>query len=77
MDGGPDLGEWAAQGVPSASLYEHYERDLYYWYHHSPADTMDTQTPQALDKCTAFWATVSFIVADLSVDLPKEFKSQF
>lgn len=43
----------------------------YFWYHHSVADTMDVLDPDDLDKATAVWAVVSYIIADLTDDFPR------
>ncbi|KAF5270400.1 hypothetical protein FQR65_LT05588 [Abscondita terminalis] len=66
---GPDISKWLSEGVPGGSLFN--DADRYYWYHHSDADTMDVEQPDALDQATALWATVSYIIADLSFDIPK------
>ncbi|KAK5650623.1 hypothetical protein RI129_001652 [Pyrocoelia pectoralis] len=73
-DGGPDLIKWLSEGVPGASL--HNENDRYFWFHHSAADTMDVEEPGPLDKATALWAAVSYIVADLTFDIPKNLTLQ-
>lgn len=68
-DGGPDLTPWLDQGVPGASLDN--KNDRYFWFHHSAADTMDVEEPEPLDKGTALWAAVAYIIADLTFDIPK------
>lgn len=66
---GPDIAYIVANGVPGASLLN--DNGKYFNYHHSAADTMDVEDPAILDLCTALWATSSYIIADLSVDMPR------
>lgn len=56
-------------GVPGGML--HNANDKYFWFHHTEGDTMNVQTPEALDLCTAFWTTLTYIIADLSIDIPR------
>lgn len=56
-------------GVPGAMLLTADQR--YFWYHHTEGDTMNVQSSTALDLCTAFWTTLTYIIADLSVDIPR------
>ncbi|XP_055602889.1 carboxypeptidase Q-like isoform X1 [Uranotaenia lowii] len=56
-------------GVPGAFLNNANEK--YFWYHHSEGDSMLVEDPKSLDKCTALWAATAYVLADLSVDLPK------
>lgn len=69
MDGGPDIEYFTGVGVPGASLINANER--YFWYHHSDGDRMTVQDTDDMDKCTALWAAAAFVVADLSLDLPR------
>ncbi|KAG7191051.1 hypothetical protein KM043_007097 [Ampulex compressa] len=66
---GPDIADWIKAGVPGASLWTQNEK--YFYYHHSNADTMLVEDPKALDMGTALFAAVSYILADISVDLPR------
>lgn len=69
-DGGPDLSWWGTRGFPTSSLINQNER--YFWYHHTDADSMYLwDSKDTLDRCTALWAAASYVIADLSVDLPK------
>lgn len=61
---------WIEEGIPAGSLYNHNEN--YFWYHHSAADTMDVQDADNLDKNTAIWAATAYVIADLSVDMPRD-----
>lgn len=66
---GSDITIWINKGIPGASLLNANER--YFWYHHSEADTMDVENSDVLDKCTVVWTIASYIMADLSVTIPK------
>ncbi|EZA49732.1 Plasma glutamate carboxypeptidase [Ooceraea biroi] len=66
---GPDIQFWVKAGVPGGSLWTRNEK--YFYYHHTNADTMLVENPKALDMNTAIFAAVSFVLADISVDLPR------
>ncbi|XP_053975914.1 carboxypeptidase Q-like [Hylaeus volcanicus] len=66
---GPDIESWVNAGIPGGSLWTQNEK--YFYYHHTNADTMLVEDPEALDRGTALFAAVSFLLADLSVDLPR------
>nr|XP_021191973.2 carboxypeptidase Q [Helicoverpa armigera] len=66
---GSDIVIFVHQGVPGASLLNENER--YFWYHHSEGDTMNVQTMKDVVDCAAFWAAFSYVIADLSVDIPR------
>ncbi|XP_012345441.1 carboxypeptidase Q [Apis florea] len=66
---GPDISTWVNEGVPGGSIWT--QNDKYFYYHHSNADNMLVEDPEALDKGTAFFAAVSYVLADLSLDLPR------
>ncbi|XP_076183179.1 carboxypeptidase Q-like [Ptiloglossa arizonensis] len=69
-NGGPDIENWVNAGVPGGSLWTSNEK--YFYYHHSNADTMLVENPEALDRGTALFAAVSYLLADLSIDLPHQ-----
>ncbi|XP_018320826.1 carboxypeptidase Q [Agrilus planipennis] len=69
-DGGPDITFWLSEGIPGASLLNRAES--YFWYHHSAADTMDVEDPEALNLATALWASVAYVVADITADMPRK-----
>lgn len=69
VSGGPDINQWAIRGFPSASLLNKNER--YNWFHHSAGDSMLVENTDDLDKNTALFAAVAYVIGDLSVDLPK------
>lgn len=68
---GSDITVWTHNNsVPGASLLN--DNGRYFWFHHSNGDTMAVEDPTALDKATALWAAVAYVVADLKNDLPKK-----
>lgn len=69
MDGGPDIEYFTGVGIPGAALLNANER--YFWYHHSQGDRMTVEDPVNLDMCTALWAAAAYVVADLTVDMPR------
>ncbi|KAL1402507.1 hypothetical protein pipiens_006063 [Culex pipiens pipiens] len=71
-DGGPDISHWTSRGFPGASLLNKNEK--YFWFHHSAGDSMAVEDPRNLDKCVALWAAAAYVVADLSVPMPKDVK---
>lgn len=66
---GPDIDNWIRAGVPGGSLTT--QSDKYFYYHHTNADTMTAENPKVLDMCTAVFAATSYVLADISVDLPR------
>lgn len=67
---GSDIVLFVGQGIPGASLLNENER--YFWYHHSEGDTMNVQNIKDVVDCAAFWAAFSYVIADLSVDIPRQ-----
>eukprot|EP01094_Clydonella_sp_ATCC50884_P016939 TRINITY_DN2865_c0_g1_i1.p1 TRINITY_DN2865_c0_g1~~TRINITY_DN2865_c0_g1_i1.p1 ORF type:complete len:466 (-),score=134.33 TRINITY_DN2865_c0_g1_i1:1368-2765(-) len=73
--GGADVSPLARGGVPAAGLkVEQYytEQDMYFWYHHTNADTPDHIDPADFNECLAAWASVAFVVADMEQNLPRK-----
>ncbi|CAH0717361.1 unnamed protein product, partial [Brenthis ino] len=66
---GSDITVITNKGVPGASLHNANER--YFWFHHTEGDTMNVESPEELDLCAAFWTAVAYIIADISVDIPR------
>lgn len=66
---GSDITVWANQDVPLVALKN--ENENYFWYHHSDADRMVVEDSDNLDKCVALWASVAYVIADLSTELPR------
>ncbi|XP_075972684.1 carboxypeptidase Q-like [Anticarsia gemmatalis] len=67
---GSDIVLFINKGIPGASLLNQNER--YFWFHHSEGDTMDVQNKTDVIECAAFWAAFSYVIADLSVDIPRQ-----
>ncbi|XP_022169300.1 carboxypeptidase Q-like [Myzus persicae] len=66
---GSDIEVFEDLNIPGLSLLNRNEK--YFWYHHTEADTMAVEDPDSLDLNTAMFAVISYIIADLSVELPK------
>ncbi|XP_027005097.2 carboxypeptidase Q [Tachysurus fulvidraco] len=66
---GTDINMWMQAGVPGASL--HTADSKYFWFHHTDGDTMTVQNPAEMNLCSAVWAVVSYVVADLDEMLPR------
>ncbi|XP_062848306.1 carboxypeptidase Q-like [Trichomycterus rosablanca] len=66
---GTDVNMWMEAGVPGASL--HTADGRYFWFHHTQADMMTVQNPSEMNLCSAVWAVVSYVVADLDEMLPR------
>lgn len=66
---GSDIEVFENLNIPGLSLLNRNEK--YFWYHHTEADTMTVEDPDSLDLNTAMFAVISYIIADLSVELPK------
>lgn len=69
---GSDIELWAGI-IPTGSLLN--ANDKYFWFHHSQGDRMDVLDPDTLDKATALWAAVSYVIADLSDEFPNEYRN--
>lgn len=66
---GSDITVLTNTGIPGASLLNANEK--YFWFHHTEGDTMNVENPEELDLGTAFWTAVAYIIADISVDIPR------
>ncbi|XP_055956718.1 carboxypeptidase Q-like [Patella vulgata] len=66
---GEDILYWTSKGVPGGSLLN--QNDRYSYFHHTNGDTMTVQNPHEMDLCSAVWAVIAFIVADLEDMLPR------
>lgn len=62
--GGVDIGPMMKLGVPGMSLNTR-DNGKYFWYHHSPTDTVDKIDPLDLNKCIAAIALSMYIYSDL------------
>ena len=61
--GGADIGPIMAEGVPGAGL--RVVNDKYFWYHHTPADTVDKLDPHEVQRCVAAMAILAYVVAEM------------
>ena len=43
----------------------------YFWFHHTHGDTITVQDPEEMNLCSAVWAVVSYVIADLDEMLPR------
>ncbi|MBN2731709.1 MAG: M20/M25/M40 family metallo-hydrolase [Balneolaceae bacterium] len=68
--GGADIGPIMREGVPGMGLQVDGTR--YFWYHHSPADTIDKLKESEFNKCAAALAVMAYVVADMEPTLPRE-----
>ncbi|XP_059060164.1 carboxypeptidase Q-like [Achroia grisella] len=66
---GSDIAVITNTGIPGASLHNANER--YFWFHHTEGDTMNVEDEHELDLGAAFWTTVAYIIADISIDIPR------
>ena len=66
-----DIYEFISKGVPGANLVGDDEKQRYFWYHHTLADTMSVVNSDLLDRCLAFVATTVYILADLKDMVPR------
>jgi carboxypeptidase Q len=66
--GGADIGPLMEAGVPGLGLWVEGER--YFWYHHTPGDTVDKLDPADMARCVATLAVMAYVVADLEERLP-------
>lgn len=51
------------------------ENGRWYWFQHTDADTMDVMDPDQMDKATAVWTSVAYVIADMQLQFPNEFNS--
>ena len=64
-----DIAPLLAEGVPNLGL--RVQRERYFWYHHTPADTVDKVDPTDLAHCTAVTAVMAYALAELETPLPR------
>ena len=67
--GGMDVLELRQAGVPAMDLVV--DREKYFWFHHSEADTVDKLDPRELNSCIGAVATMAYVVADMPDRLPR------
>lgn len=66
----PDIDRWVNRGFPGASLINKNEK--YFYYHHSAGDSMLVENPDDLDRNTGLFAAAAYVIANLSVDMPRD-----
>lgn len=71
--GGVDIGPMMKVGVPGISIGNE-DNGKYFWYHHSPSDTVDKVNPDDLNQTVAAVALAIYIYSDLNLDLPNNLK---
>ena len=67
--GGADIGPLMREGVPGMGL--RVDGALYFWYHHTDADTLEVLDPRELSLCVAALAVMAYVAADLPEPLPR------
>ncbi|GMQ82321.1 MAG: M28 family metallopeptidase [Rhodothermia bacterium] len=67
--GGADIGPMMREGMPGMGLSV--DRTEYFWYHHTPADTMDKLDPREMGLSVAAMAVMAYVVADMEMRLPR------
>ncbi len=68
--GGADIGPLMTLGVPGMGL--RVDRERYFWYHHTEADTIDKIDARDLALCIATLAVMAYVVADMPETLPRQ-----
>ena len=66
---GADVLKLITGGVPAMHL--EVEREKYFWFHHTDADTTDKLDPDEFNLCVASMAIMAFTVADLKEPLAR------
>lgn len=66
LNGGADVEEMSALGMPVASLRQ--DGMDYFDWHHSPDDTLDKIKATDLDQAVAVWSAFTLMVADSAVE---------
>ena len=66
---GADVLRLISGGVPVMHL--EVERDRYFWYHHTHADTIDKLDVHEFNQCVAALAVMTFVAADLPGGVPR------
>ncbi len=67
--GGADISPLMRLGVPGMGL--RVAGDTYFWYHHTPADTVDKIDPHDMNLAAAAMGIMTYVVADLPEALPR------
>ncbi|MDX1547482.1 MAG: M28 family metallopeptidase [Rhodothermales bacterium] len=67
--GGADIGPIMREGVPGMGLSV--DGSKYFWYHHTPADTIDKLDPHEFNLSVAAMAVMAYVVAEMPERLPR------
>lgn len=67
--GGADIGPLMQGGVPGMGLLV--DREKYFWFHHTDADTIDKLNIDDFNECVATMAVFAYGVAELEDRLPR------
>lgn len=67
--GGADVAPLMQRGVPGMS--PNVDGSRYFWYHHSPSDTVDKLDPADMARVVALMAVMTYVVADMPDRLPR------
>ena len=67
--GGADIGPIMREGVPGMGLKV--DGSMYFWYHHTNADTFDKVDKDEFNRCVATMAVMAYVVADMDMKLPR------
>ena len=66
---GADVLKLVRGGVPVMHL--EVDREKYFWFHHTDADTIDKLNPAEFNRCVAAMAVMAYVIADLPETLPR------
>ena len=66
---GADVLKLVRGGVPVMHL--EVDREKYFWFHHTDADTIDKLDPVEFNHCVAAMAVMAYVIADLPETLPR------
>ena len=66
---GADVLKLVRGGVPVMHL--EVDREKYFWFHHTDADTIDKLNPTEFNRCVAAMAVMAYVIADLPETLPR------
>lgn len=68
---GHSLTDYPSVWLWSVGASLHTADSKYFWFHHTEADTMTVQNPAEMNLCSALWAVVAYVVADMDEMLPR------
>ncbi len=62
------------EGVPGMGL--RVDGSRYFWYHHTPSDTIDKLNREDFNLCVATMAVMAYVVADMPERLPRKIEEE-